>query len=982
MNKFKRFAMLLSLIIVSAGSFARAQVLPSKEWKSLSVGSFELIYDAGNQALAELYAQRLRHLTEPMAQDWVHFPRRTIFVLNDRTDLTNGYATFLPYSLIMIYPVLPGPMESIGEFNDWAWEISVHEYTHILEFEQRRGLVWGLSYVFGSIMTPNTLLPRWWLEGAAVEAETRYSRAGRLRSKMQAGILRSLVVGAHWPELKLPEINEVNIPTWPYGSRPYLYGSYLWSDWVAEKGPAAVRDPHYAMGGRVPYMLAGALEPTFDGKDQVALFSETKSNLTTRATQELTTLQGVPVTEGALVDPDMVESLSPAVSPDGLKLAYIGKNETLRRRIQVLIRPRTELPFDPSHRIQWFGREYELGTPGGSPLPRGHDGDDGPPGGNINRISWHPSSRSFVFDQLAEKNRFQEISDLWSFDLQLGKATRLTRDARAREPSYSPDGRQIAFVQLDAGRTHLAVYNADSGEIRRVFEAPLQARVSFPSWLNNEVLLFSLRENGSEKVQRLDLSSGERSQILAEWADPQFLSIEKNRILFTSTQNGVRNLYSSSLALNEVVPVTHSISHVMTSSYDESTRKFYYTEITAQGLQLKSLDTDATTRLPPNLPKLTSFWETRYANSPGVPVTFNGKDSLLTAESRDYSPWGYLWPRYWIPLVTWDDLGTYLTISTSGSDPLQKHLYSITASYDSAIQRASYVLGYSNQVFWPRLSFTAYDYSQQLATTQSFSRTQLVQGLASWEIASISPDLFVGVGANTSTRERFGRESRRSGPVVAGNYQQAFQSGNQISPENGWLASWQFSAPRDERWNRTFYTTEASATVFLSRWLPERHALMLKAQGRYTDEVLQVETMEQSLSLKTLSNSPFPEYLNRGYPAGTFLGRNILSNTLEYRFPIRRFDTGGNYVPYFLYRVHGALIADGIFVDGYAYDFKDLSGYYRVEGEKAFWSAGAEARFDMSLGFHIPLTTAIGLYWPMDGRFVQSGPRLGLSILL
>lgn len=1011
---------------------ALAQVHPDKVWKVLNVDRFELIYDAENQPLAELYAERLKVMASPLQDYWQVFPQKTVFVLNDRTDLTNGYATYLPYPLIMIFPVVPGPTDTIGEYNDWAWEIGIHEYTHILEFSQRRGVVWGLSYIFGSIMTPNALLPRWWLEGAAVEAETRFSKAGRLRSKMQAGVLRSLAESGRLDSLRLAEINEFTIPTWPYGSRPYLFGSLLWSDWVNSEGPKAVKDTHYFTGGRLPYFLDGALEPVFGGKGQVELFDLTKQKMITNAKAEIQQLSQVPLTRGQIIDPEMIESLSPAVSPDGLKLAYISKDETLRRRVQILVRPNSSVPFDPSHRIQWFGKEFDQNLPSGSPLPQvydfaksGHSDDDSPPGGNITRISWHPDSKSFVFDQVLKKNRFREMSDLWSFDLVKGKATRLTTAARAREASYSPDGFRIAYVQIQAGRAHLAVFDTRSQQSARVFESSAQGRVSFPCWLDNDTLAFSARDQGREKILRLNLKTRAVDQVLDGWKDPQFLSVEKNQILFTSTQNGVRNLYSSRLDFTNARPITHSTSHIMASSYDEAVKRYYYTEIDDQGLQLKALYETEVQNLPRALPVVGDAWGDSYpdyempvfASTPVAVATAEGPSPkpavptlkveaaspavlekalvsettsttqiplVLTTEARDYSALGYLWPRYWLPFVSWDDRGTLLSISTSGTDPLQKHAYTVQGVYDSAIKRGSYIFSYANQSFWPLLNLTSYDYSLQLATPGTYARALATQVMASWEVESVSPDWFVGLGLGSGSREKFGSISRRILPFLSTTYRSAFQSGNQISPESGWLGSLMLSAPRDLDLERNFAVTEASGTLYWSRWLPKRHVVMMKAQMRMSDELIdQVENMEQSVSLQSNNDTPFAEYLNRGYPSGAFLARNILGTSIEYRLPLSRLEKGSDGVPLYVHRWHGAVVADGTYFDGYAFDFKSSAGnYHRIEGGRVFWSAGIEARFDVNIGYHIPLTFGIGMYAPLDSRFTEEGARFGTFLML
>ena len=58
----------------------------------------------------------------------------------------------------------------------------------------------------------------------AVEVETHFSHQGRNRSYFQDAALRALVLDKKLFSYSLAEINEA-LPTWPYGGRPYLFGS-------------------------------------------------------------------------------------------------------------------------------------------------------------------------------------------------------------------------------------------------------------------------------------------------------------------------------------------------------------------------------------------------------------------------------------------------------------------------------------------------------------------------------------------------------------------------------------------------------------------------------------------------------------------------------------------------------------------------------------------------------------------------------------
>lgn len=1002
---------------------AQAQVDPQIAWKQTRIGNFTLIFDAEQHEIAKIYAARLQKMETELSPFWPLKPKLTTVVLNDRTDLTNGYATFLPYPLIMLYPVLPTSNDTIGEFDDWAWELLVHEYVHILSFEQRRGVPWGLSWIFGSIITPNSLLPRWVLEGAAVDAETRYSNAGRLRSHLQAGVLRGLSQAHLLNNYDYNQINETNIPSWPYGSRPYLFGSLIWSQLIHDsKDPKAPGDFHLRTGGRLPYLIQSQFEDQFANQNQSQIFEKTLQETRDEITRQKKDLLTVPITEAAVVDPQALESLAPAISPDGLKLAYISKNQTLKRRIQILVRGKIDEPFGPQHRRKQFGKDEDLSSAGsGSPIPRGHasgmsrghasgvsgghasgvsggrasdmlDGEasemssDAPPGGNINRLDWSPDSTQLVYDQVHEKNRFREYMNLWIYDLKKGKPEQLMKTGRAREPAFSPDGKRIAFIQLDAGRTHLAVFDLETKTQQVIVPGQGQSRASLPVWISESEILYSDRQDGTEKAFIKNLKTGELRQVLEKLKDPLAFAIHRPtaKIQFTSTQNGVRNLYETDLSFKEIKPVSHVFTHLTNGVWDEGSSRYLATLVDSKGFQLVQFPATEKQRLPAELPKTAPFWQNRYPVSIGPSQQPEKPSAQIELETNDYSPWGYLWPRYWLPFISFGPDGFLGLVSTSGQDPLGKHSYSFSGIYDSAIKKGSLLASYNNQSFYPILNVTYLDIYSRLADLSLISRNRAGQVSASWEIESVSPDWFVSVGYTGIQREKFGSASEQQGPFLGMAYSNTSKSGDQISPEAGVTSQIVLSTKQEKLTARKNNSAEGSLIYYFSKWLPERHAIMSKFSGRYTDEPLRPDSLESSVSDLTTSVTLAGSYLVRGFPTGSFLGRNVANLNLEYRFPLGRMDWAPDRYPFYMHRWHGAVAFDGILFDGFAYNSKDKNNLFfeKVEWGKGFGSAGLELRFEANVGYHLPITLAWGVYWPLSSSIRGSEPYWGLGLQL
>jgi hypothetical protein len=88
------------------------------KYKTISTPHFEIIYNAEQQELGELYAKKIEEVHALLVPIFKASPQKTLIIINDKTDATNGYATRIPYPHIMAYPVLPGPQESLSESED------------------------------------------------------------------------------------------------------------------------------------------------------------------------------------------------------------------------------------------------------------------------------------------------------------------------------------------------------------------------------------------------------------------------------------------------------------------------------------------------------------------------------------------------------------------------------------------------------------------------------------------------------------------------------------------------------------------------------------------------------------------------------------------------------------------------------------------------------------------------------------------------
>jgi Tol biopolymer transport system component len=360
---------------------------------------------------------------------------------------------------------------------------------------------------------------------------------------------------------------------------PYLVAVVL-LEMIQEKGKEVIDQLHWAQGGRAPYFINAPAENIL-GQNYAKKFEQAKINLNNLALQQIEKLKTQ--ANSNLIDLELpgIEAYAPSISPDGLKLIYIEKDETSRRALQLLERPNVQVAFTKEHLKKSFADgEAEEAQNRSSPKPgsvnlRG----DGPPGGSILRISWFPDSKKIIYDKVDRLNRFEEFSDLYTYDFESNKSEQLSIALRAREPVVSPDGKKILFVKLQGGRTALATFDLDNKRAEIIWHAGWQERISFPIYKSENEIYFSLHKDGSEQLWQLDLAT-KTARALTTPANSYQPQINNNQLSFISRKTGVANIYTNNL------PQTNVLTSIQSYTWDKEQKEYVVSVLTGSGQKL------------------------------------------------------------------------------------------------------------------------------------------------------------------------------------------------------------------------------------------------------------------------------------------------------------------------------------------------------------------------------------------------------------
>ncbi|MFZ4076369.1 MAG: Tol-Pal system beta propeller repeat protein TolB [Legionellaceae bacterium] len=135
-------------------------------------------------------------------------------------------------------------------------------------------------------------------------------------------------------------------------------------------------------------------------------------------------------------------------------------------------------------------------------------------------------------------------------------------------PSWSPDGRQIAYVSFEKKRAQIFTVTVATGQRRLLTDFP--GINGAPAWSpDGRQLAVVLSKGGNPKIYSIDLSSGAMKQLTfgdAIDTEPRF-SPDGGSLLFTSGRGGSPQIYSLTLANGQVTRITYDGNYNARASY-------------------------------------------------------------------------------------------------------------------------------------------------------------------------------------------------------------------------------------------------------------------------------------------------------------------------------------------------------------------------------------------------------------------------------
>jgi len=906
---------------------------PALTWRTLHSAHFRIHYYDGEEVLAQRTAATAERVHTQLSPVVGWQPEEPVdIVLTDRQDIANGYASFFPADRMTIFVTPPDEITSLEDHGGWLDTVLTHEYTHILHLDKATGVPSFLRRVFGRniLLFPNALQPAWLIEGIATWHETDHARgSGRGQNSYYDMLLRMEVANGVKP---VAQINQP-IATWPGGATPYLYGVAFHNFIAARYGEEHIKKlvDNYS-DNWFPFRVNSNSRQVL-GTSIADLWPRFGQYLEERHRVQLEAIRSAGVVDGGRVTRHGYSGGAARALPDGdiVYLRMDGTNEP------ALLRQTA----DGTRR--WCS-EIHAGA----------------------HLSVHPHAGALLAQPEISRNA-NYFYDLYRVDLEHGGVRRLTHGARYRYAAWHPDGARILAVHNQGGKHALHLLDETGKRIEVLWAGEQDVVFADPDWSPDgaSVVLAAWRPQEGWNLERFILSERRFEPLTRDSAieaQPQFTPDGK-ALLYTSDHGGVYNLRRLDLASGTVTTLSNVEGGAFHPTQARVDGPVYYTGYHAAGFDIYRLDT------PAEMPTPTA--------APGPSVIVAKDDPLpdgLTVS--DYSPYNGLRPRWWLPHVAIDSQRTELGVTTSGWDPLLRHIYYLDAAYDFTNQWFAGSVDYIYDRYYPTFKLHASRYSSldldsnndllRVTTSDTYMGEMLLPFL------KYRRDLTLHAAGYT-VRDTDGRtapgvipQADRSDNVLG--YAFVYDSTRRyplsISRSRGLqlsVAAETSDAVAGSDYSGEVYTLDGRAFLALTG----EHVLALRLAGGWGSASprpfrlggsLSANTAPQPLDV-TLLNSPFNqrEFALRGYDSGlaSLTGRRMLLASAEWRFPVARIERGFMAPPLAIRQLYGSVFAEA----GDAWTTGRTPGDY---SSGAGIEANAEATLFYNLALHLRLGYAHG----------------------
>jgi hypothetical protein len=612
------------LLFISAGLsgqfYEYGQDAGLLKWYQFKTAHYTVIHPGGVDSLARAFALRLEHYYPYLGKPLDHHSSNMPVIVHNESSFSNGVFVWAPRRLEIF--TNPDPN---GYNQDWLTQLALHEGRHAVQIDKlNQGFTKGLYYLAGeqAVGAMAVFLPYWYLEGDAVDSETRLSVTGRGRQpSFEMGIKAQLLeAGKLWSFSKatmgsyrdyIPNYYQLGYLMIRHGRR--TYGDQFWIDFQ-----------QYA--ARKPYLL----NPTWFSMKQYGFsskkqfYKEALTNYSDHWTRMSVQRHYTPLKEWNSDHPRQYTS-------------YFFTHPVSESQMMTL---KTGIDQIPEFILLGNnGEEERIFRPGFL---------------NSGRVS--SSSKHIVWDEFVPDTRWsnRNYSIIRRYDLSTGMVTNLGKKSRYYSPSISCDGTRIAAVeQTDKQQFNLIIMEIDGSTVNAI-PSPGNRFVQHPCWMDRDsALVVVVSADSGKSLYSYNLDSGIWKKLLDAGVDDlSYPVVHGERIFFSGTFSGIDNIYCYQMDEHKTFQVTSARFGAFQPQISGDGKTLLYSNYTSMGYGAATLELEEGLWIPLDLVRDHSEQidyqqtpeEIRITELPQV------EDTLDFTTSRYRKAWHLFNVHSWLPL--------------------------------------------------------------------------------------------------------------------------------------------------------------------------------------------------------------------------------------------------------------------------------------------------------------------------------------------
>ena len=589
-------------------------------WNYFSSEHYELIYPRGSDSLAMDFADKLEYFYPHQARVLDHSHGKMPVIFHTESSFSNGAFVWAPKRLEIF--TNPDPN---GDPLDWMTLLALHEGRHAFQISKlNQGLSKGLSYIAGeqAVGLITGFLPLWYLEGDAVDAETRFSYSGRgrlpsfemgmkaiLLEKGKSYSFSKALLGSY--KDYIPNHYELGYLLVRYGRR--TYGNSLWSDmedYTARRpyliSPSYFSFRKYGIKNKVEFYSA-ALDLYGD---------HWRSSMESRELQEVNTWS------------------LPAPSH------YTNYHFPQWVNDSTLLALKTGIDQIPEFvLLDSLGGEDVLFRPGFL---------------NSGRFSY--GNKIIVWDEWVPDIRWsnRNFSVIRIYDLDKKKVRSLGSQTRYYTPALSKNATMIATIEQGTDHAFRLVVLDLNGEIIQSSLSPENRFIQEPQWMESDsALILTLVDSSGEHLFRYSLKNDSWTELLhSNYKNISYPMVSGSSVYFSAGYTGIDNIFRFDLETNTVHQLTNVAFGAFEPSVNPKSGELSFADYHADGYRVATLPANNFLNLPVNTTEIAK----EQLDAASTPEEIEVIEGLADMKKGEYSPRPYrkltnaIHIHSWLPL--------------------------------------------------------------------------------------------------------------------------------------------------------------------------------------------------------------------------------------------------------------------------------------------------------------------------------------------